>query len=245
MKPKRSASQISSVVAAGSPATLSEILGGTFPLSPEILQSKENRSLFVNHSPVPVTHDKSSIGHVIRMMRKEKGLSQEELAQKTHIDRTTIARVECGIFKTLSIEKLEGIATALRIDLKALLLKGGLEGEALTLRGHVGCVEFTIEYPEAGFRFVSLIPKRKELFFGRIELRHQKTIISSQLPHPDQIYLHCLEGKLVLIRDTKEFLLKPGDSFAFPGFSDYEIYNPDQLKEVSAFFITYPSFLPV
>lgn len=191
------------------------------------------------------TDGRTSIGQAIRTMRKERGFSQEELARKTHIDRTTIARVESGVFKSLSIEKLEGIASALGIDLKILLLKCESEGEALTLRGHVSRVEFSIEYPEAGFRIGSLIPKRKELFFGKIEIGPQKTIVSTYLPHAEQIYLHCLEGKMLLIREMQEFLLKAGDCFAFSGFSDYEIYNPDQLKEVSALLITYPSFLPL
>ena len=188
---------------------------------------------------------RSSLGRAIQLMRKEKGLSQEELAKRTHIDRTTIARVECGVFKSLSIEKLEAIAQTFGIDLKALLLKCSSEGEALTLRGHVSRVEFALEYPEAGFRIISFIPKRKEFFFGKIEIEAQRTIPPSKLPHPEQVYLHALEGKTVLIRDLNEFLLKPGDCFAFSGLSDYELFNPDQLKEASAFFITYPSFLPV
>jgi len=201
--------------------------------------------LSTTHPAVQVTDVRSSLGRVIQLIRKEKGLSQEELAKRTHIDRTTIARVESGVFKSLSIEKLEAIAQAFGIDLKALLLKCSSEGEALTLRGHVSRVEFALEYPEAGFRIISFIPKRKEFFFGKIEIQPQRAIPSDKLPHPDQVYLHALEGKIVLIRDLNEFLLKPGDCFAFSGLSDYELFNPDQLKEASSFFITYPSFLPV
>ena len=187
----------------------------------------------------------SSIGQAIRMLRKEKGVSQEQLARKAHIDRTTIARVECGIFKSLSTEKLGGIAVAIGIDLKTLLLKAESMGESVSYRGHMSRIAFALEYPTEGFRIVSLTPKRKEFFFGKIEIQLQRTVPSDKLPHPEQVYLHCLEGKVLLVRESKEFLLRPGDCFAFSGYSDYELYNPDQFKVTSALFITSPSFLAV
>lgn len=202
----------------------------------------------VRPHPIPMVHHrdgKSPIGDVIRMFRREKGISQEVLAKKAHIDRTTIARVECGIFKSLSLGKLEGIAAAMGVDLQALLLKAESMGESMSYRGHLSQIAFVLEYPEEGFRIVSLMPKRKEFFFGKIEIRPQKTVASTKLPHPEQIYLHIVEGKILLTREAKEFLLKPGDCFAFSGLRNYEFYNSDQFKAASSLFITYPSFLPL
>ena len=184
-----------------------------------------------------------ALGRIIQRFRKEKGISQEKLAKNVGLDRTTIARIECGKFKFLSVLKLTAIAQTFGIDLNALLLESESAGESLTYRSHADHIEFLLDYPEDGFRILSLLPKRKEFFFGRIEIGPQKTILSAKLPHPDQVYLHCLEGKMILVRQAKEFLLKPGDSFAFSAFSDYEFYNPDQLKPTSSLFITYPSFL--
>lgn len=196
--------------------------------------------------PLPAsrrTDVRGSLGEVIRQLRKEKGVSQDELARKAHVDRTTIARIECGIFKSISVEKLEGIAVAIGADLKTLLLKAESTGETMSYRGHLNEVQFVLEYPAEGFRIASHLPKRKEFFFGKIEIQPQKTIPSSKLPHPEQIYLHSLEGKLLLSREGKEYLLKPGDCFAFTGLGDYEFYNSDQFKASSCLFITYPSFL--
>jgi len=186
------------------------------------------------------------IGGAIRTLRKEKGMSQAKLAKNASVNRTTIARVECGIFKSLALESLEKIAIAIGIDLKTLLIKAeSIAGESLNYRGNLNRVVFTLEYPEDGFRFVSFIPKKKEFFFGKIEIQPQKTVGSSKLPHPEQIYLHFLEGKALLVHERQESLLKAGDCFAFSGRSDYELYNPDQFKGCSALFITYPSFLLV
>lgn len=191
------------------------------------------------------TNERPNIGQVIRSLRKEKGISQEDLAKSAHVDRTTLTRAECGKFKSLSVEKLEGVAAALGIDLRTLLMKTETMGESLTYRGHVSRVEFVLDYPDDGFQIVSLVPKRREFFFGKIKIQPQTTVASSKLPHPEQIFLHCLEGKIVLMQESRESLLKPGDYFAFSGLGSYETYNPDPLKSSVSLFITYPSFLPV
>jgi transcriptional regulator with XRE-family HTH domain len=194
--------------------------------------------------PLRRSDGRSSIGCVIRSLRKEKGFSQEELAKRSRVDRTTIARVECGIFKSLSVQTLEGIAAAIGIDLKTLLIKADSAGESSSYRSHLSRIEFSFEYPDEGFRILSHTPKRKEFFFGKIEIRPQKTVPSAKLPHPQQIYLHLLEGKILLTFQNKQLLLKLGDCFAFSGFGEYEFYNPDQFKPAASLFITYPSFLP-
>ena len=188
---------------------------------------------------------RNSIGQTIRLIRKEKGITQEALARNARVDRTTVARIECGIFKSISVEKLDGIAAAIGVDLKTLFLKAGSMGESVSYRGHMSQIEFTLDYPQEGFRIVSHFPKQREFFFGRIVTQPHKTIVSKKLPHPQQIYLHSLEGKLLVTLDQKEFLLKPGDCFAFSGLGDYELYNPDQFKPTTTLFITYPSFLAV
>lgn len=193
---------------------------------------------------VPKSNERHSMGQVIRHFRKQMGLSQEDLAHKAHVDRTTIARVECGIFKTLSMEKLEDIAAAIGMDLKTLFMKAETIGESDIYRSHAGHVEFTLEFPEQGFRMISHIPRRREFFFGQIEIEARKVIASDKLPHPEQVYLHVLDGKILLARDGKELLLKPGDCLAFSGTVRYELYNPELLKGSSSLFITYPSFLP-
>lgn len=196
----------------------------------------------------PLLHRKdgrNSIGQTIRFIRKEKGITQEVLARNAHVDRTTVARIECGIFKSISVEKLDGIAAAIGVDLKTLFLKAGSLGESVSYRGHLSQIEFALDYPQEGFRILSHFPKQREFFFGRIVIESHKTILSKKLPHPHQVYLHSLEGKLLLTLNQKEILLKPGDCFAFSGLQDYELYNSDQFKPASSLFITYPSFLAV
>lgn len=210
------------------------------------LSKLEETGILIDRGPVVSSTDgRTHLGEMIRHLRKEKGISQKELARKAQIDRTTVARVECGIIKSLSMERLEGIAAAVGTDLKTILHKTGSAVELTDYRGQLNQIAFSLDYPEDGFRITSLTPKQKEFFFGKIEIQAQKTIPSVKLPHPAQIYLHLFDAKILLARLAKEALLKAGDCFIFSGVSDYELYNPDPLKTASALFVTYPSFLPI
>ena len=55
-----------------------------------------------------------------RTARKEKGISQEELAEKANINRTTLSKIESGI-RNATLETLMRIASALGMDLKLTL----------------------------------------------------------------------------------------------------------------------------
>lgn len=186
---------------------------------------------------------RSSIGEAIRLIRKEKKISQEDLAKKAQVARSTIVRIECGIFKSISVETLGVIAKAFGLDLKTLLLKTESLGESLTCRGHVGQAVFVLDYPDQGFRILSLIPRKKEFFFGKIQIQPERTIPSLTLPHPDQVCLNVIEGEILLTREGKSFRLKAGDYLAFPGAGEYELQNTQLVKPTCAFLVTCPSFV--
>ena len=61
-----------------------------------------------------------SIGSKIRETRKNKSISQEQLALLTTIDRSYLGRIERGEV-SITIEKLYQISQTLNVDLKILL----------------------------------------------------------------------------------------------------------------------------
>lgn len=58
-------------------------------------------------------------GERVRQLRKEKGLSQEQLAFKAEVHRTYIGMIERAE-KNITLVNIEKIANALEIDLKEL-----------------------------------------------------------------------------------------------------------------------------
>lgn len=59
------------------------------------------------------------LGKTIAKLRKEKGLTQEDLARKVDTARAYIAHIETGI-KTPSLETMEKIAKVLKIHMSDL-----------------------------------------------------------------------------------------------------------------------------
>ena len=61
-----------------------------------------------------------TFGERVREIRREKGLSQEELAHKADLHRTYIGMIERAE-KNITLINIEKIANALNIDIKELL----------------------------------------------------------------------------------------------------------------------------
>lgn len=61
-----------------------------------------------------------SIGSKIREARKNKSISQEQLALLTIIDRSYLGRIERGEV-SVTVEKLAQIAHVLNVDIKSLI----------------------------------------------------------------------------------------------------------------------------
>lgn len=62
------------------------------------------------------------LGQRVRFERLKKGLSQEELAEKTELSRRAISCIECGV-NDAKYTTLLKIADALNIDIPILFLK--------------------------------------------------------------------------------------------------------------------------
>jgi transcriptional regulator with XRE-family HTH domain len=60
-----------------------------------------------------VARHRRLLGDAIRVRRKQAGLSQEKLAEKSDLHPVYISALERGV-KTISVDKLIGIAKALR-----------------------------------------------------------------------------------------------------------------------------------
>jgi len=64
----------------------------------------------------------AKFGEVIRELRKERSLSQEELADKADVHRTYVGMIERGE-KNITIENIQKLAKALNVSLKSIFEK--------------------------------------------------------------------------------------------------------------------------
>lgn len=63
----------------------------------------------------------STLAKNIRKLRKEKGLSQDDLARKANIPFTTLTKIETGVIKKPSVFTVERIGNALGVSVDQLL----------------------------------------------------------------------------------------------------------------------------
>ncbi len=62
-----------------------------------------------------------NLGQRIQKLRKEKGMSQDELARKADIPYTTLTKIEIGVIKKPSVFAVAKLAEALEISLDELM----------------------------------------------------------------------------------------------------------------------------
>lgn len=62
-----------------------------------------------------------NLGQKIQKLRKEKGMSQDELARKADIPYTTLTKIEIGVVKKPSVFAVAKIAEALEVNLDDLI----------------------------------------------------------------------------------------------------------------------------
>ena len=80
---------------------------------------------------------KFSVGERIQKVRKEKGITQEELAEKIGVKRAAISKYESGSIE-LTVSMLDKIAAALGTDLNSILDRELFIGEYLPYVGYSG-----------------------------------------------------------------------------------------------------------
>lgn len=61
------------------------------------------------------------MGYKIRELRLQKRLTQEELAERAGITRTTICNIENGVQDDIKVKNLKKIADALEVSLSELI----------------------------------------------------------------------------------------------------------------------------
>jgi transcriptional regulator with XRE-family HTH domain len=72
---------------------------------------------------------KDVFGRNLRMIRRAKGLSQEELAHRAGIDRTYVSALERSVYSA-TIDVVDRLARELDVEVAALLQRPSSSGEA-------------------------------------------------------------------------------------------------------------------
>lgn len=161
------------------------------------------------------------LGQNLRILRKERGLTQQDFAQLSEIPRSTISLLESGSANpTLSL--LNQLALALQISLEELISTPHAQSQLFPK----GSLPIEKRGKNGSVRIQKLLPdKIPGMEIDRIELEpgaHMKGI-----PHRPgtREYLCCEKGRITLWAWGERFELKPGDVVAFQGDQPHSYHN--------------------
>lgn len=163
----------------------------------------------------------------VKALRLARGLSQEQLAARSGVNRSTISTIENGtanptltavvrLAETLGVKMEELLSTFSRGEIK-LYSSDMLKQESLS-QGKV-------------FK-VDLLPQSiPGLQFEQLVLRPQAGL--QGIPHLRGTweYFTCVKGKVLIHVDGEEFQIEKGAVLSFPGHKNHSYRNPT--KDVS------------
>ena len=179
----------------------------------------------------------------LSVLRRRKGLSQKQLAEKIGMERTRLVRLEKRPWDDISLGDLENISGALGFKVHEMLARySGFGKENLCNRTQLGVPHFKIDTGK-GYRFGSVLEKPKECFIGTLQIDPQKGLLPEDTPKAEFLYYLVLEGDLLVTMAGHEYRMRQTESFTLDSARAYEFYNPHQFNETRLLIFALPSFI--
>ncbi len=160
-------------------------------------------------------------GANLRVFREEKGFSLDELAEKTGIEKNTLALVEAGE-DILPLGRLIRLSKALSLRMEDVVSKGK---ERFTIV-RADQRPITSRYGKAkeeshGYEYESLAPGKKDRRMEPFIVTLHPAASDEPSTHDGQEFIYVLEGEMeVFVEDTRE-VLKPGDAVYYDSTSTH------------------------
>lgn len=153
-------------------------------------------------------------------IRKRRNLTQSQLAKLVNLPRSTIANLESGTGNP-SLQILTQLSVTLQSSIDQLLAPQRASTHLVKAN------ETPVQERAQGFvKIYKLLPdKFATMDIDRMELEPGYSF--KGIPHAPgtKEYLHCVQGELSVKVSDGEFVLKKGDTLAFPGHAHHTYSN--------------------
>lgn len=202
------------------------------------------------HSPAPnfnldkdsLNGDSNGNGSFLRQLRKEKGLSQRDLAERCGIPRTSLQRMEEMPWQAITWGELELLSKGLGLKAEEIFHRFNGFGKNGLVRLDEKNPCFILNFGE-GIQYASDLHHPQECFIGTLTLSPQKTLPKEDTPRGGLIYFKIQQGLFTITQAGKTHVFKPGERFYLKEPQPYELYNPHQFEKLVASLVTLPSFI--
>jgi transcriptional regulator with XRE-family HTH domain len=158
-----------------------------------------------------------SVGQRVRRVRKEKGLTLEDVSQRTGLDAEYLGRIEASQVSP-PLGALIRIAKALDMKLGRFISSGAVKPYTVVRKSERRVVSryTSAQGDQYGYTYESLAPDKKD--------RHMEPFMVTLVPsgakkelstHAGQEFIYVLEGRMEVILDDHTDVLYPGDSIYY------------------------------
>ncbi|UCH63136.1 MAG: cupin domain-containing protein [Fidelibacterota bacterium] len=162
-----------------------------------------------------------NVGHIIRELRKQRGMSLRTLANYCGLSINAISRIERGE-NSPTVLSLHKLATALDVPITALFREEAAE-TAIFIKHDEG-----LRHQIAGMVMESLgsglIQQQLEPFLITVE--PGTTHDDNPVTHNGEEFVYCLEGRMEYCVEGRVFLMQAGDSLIFKATQPHYLNNP-------------------
>jgi transcriptional regulator with XRE-family HTH domain len=161
----------------------------------------------------------------LRALRTERGLSQEEVAERAGMAASTLSRLESGA-RRLALDHLTPLAGALGVDVGDLLAPA--TGTDPRVHGRPRTVEGITFHPLSRAAPSGLV-------VVRMDLPAQRTV-PDPCSHEGHEWLYVLSGRVRLVLGDDDLVLVPGEAAEFSTWTPHWIGAVDGPAQLLAIF---------
>ena len=178
---------------------------------------------------------KMDLGKKIKQMRNQKGLTQEELADRCELTKGYISQLENNL-NSPSIATLTDILSALGSNL-AEFFREEVEEKVVFSKN-----EF-IEKDADGVCLNWLIPNAQKNMMEPISVElSEGTLSPEDIPHEGEEFGYVLEGKIAIVLGNKHYICKKGEAFYYQANKPHYVVNKGKGKARFLWISTPPNF---
>lgn len=175
------------------------------------------------------------LGRKIKQMRNQKGLTQEELADRCELTKGYISQLENNL-NSPSIATLTDILSALGSNLSEFFKEEQEEKIVFSKN------EF-IEKDSDGILWNWLIPNAQKNMMEPVLVElSEGASTSGDIPHEGEEFGYVLEGRIAIELGNKQHVCKKGEAFYYPASKPHSVVNKGKGKARFLWISTPPNF---
>ena len=165
-----------------------------------------------------------NLGEKIRKLRKEKGLTLVEVAQKTGVAQATLSRIETGSMLG-TVESHEKIAEVLGIGLSDLYT--GVDSRYEQIAHLKKDAERKVVHHHKNFQveILTVESSKKKITPLLITIQPETHTPSEQNERGVEKFFFVVEGEVKVKADRDEYILKLGETLYFDASLPHQIFN--------------------